>query len=175
MLSLEVLTRRQRSSGLRCRLHIGSNQFEENVYQRTCCATQASLQRPPSPRDPRVKIAREGLGAKEIAEAARQLVEAASGGPIVGDEAEMYKTRALGTLRDADEAEPTVAEFHAEGSRYESPHAPIAPAFFPYNRCDVWACKACARPFLRYTEYGGYYEDQRIRAVSAALVEDASG
>lgn len=51
-------------------------------------------------RDPRVKIAREGLGAKEIAEASRQLVEAASGGPIVGDEAEMYKTRALGTLRD---------------------------------------------------------------------------
>lgn len=51
-------------------------------------------------RDPLVKIAREGLGAAEIAEASRQVVESASGGPIAGDEAMAYRVRALGTLRD---------------------------------------------------------------------------
>ena len=49
----------------------------------------------------------------------------------------------LGSLRatlDADGAplpEPGFAEFHPAGTRYESPEAPIAPLFFPYNRCDV--------------------------------------
>ncbi|RVU49311.1 hypothetical protein [Rubrivivax rivuli] len=80
----------------------------------------------------------------------------------------------LGTLRDPDEAEPTVAEFHAEGSRYESPHAPIAPAFFPYNRCEVWACAACGRGFLQYTEFGGYYVDHRLREIDPARVVDAT-
>ena len=80
----------------------------------------------------------------------------------------------LGTLRDADEAEPTVAEFHVEGSRYESPHAPIAPAFFPYNRCDVWACAACGRGFLQYTEFGGYYVDHRLREIDPARVVEAT-
>lgn len=68
----------------------------------------------------------------------------------------------VGTLRRACEAEPTLAEHHPLGTHSWSADAPIALAYFPYNRCDVWACKACARPFLRYTEYGGYYEDQRI-------------
>jgi hypothetical protein len=36
----------------------------------------------------------------------------------------------------------------------------------PYNRCDVWACVQCTRPFLRYTEHGGYYSDERIRELS---------
>ena len=81
----------------------------------------------------------------------------------------------VGTLRREEVDDPTVMEHHPRGTHAWSPDAPIAPAFFPYNRCDVWTCRACARPFLRYTEYGGYYEDARIRAVSAALVEDASG
>ncbi len=80
----------------------------------------------------------------------------------------------VGTLRRDEVEEPTLAEHHPLGTHSWSVNAPIAPAFFPYNRCDVWACKACARPFLRYTEYGGYYEDQRIRQVSAALIDDAS-
>lgn len=79
----------------------------------------------------------------------------------------------VGTLRRAGEDEPTLAEHHPRGTHSWSVNAPIAPAFFPYNRCDVWTCKVCARPFLRYTEYGGYYEDQRIRQVSAALIDDA--
>jgi hypothetical protein len=36
----------------------------------------------------------------------------------------------------------------------------------------VWQCKACARAYLRYTEYGGYYEDERVRALDPALVDD---
>ena len=76
----------------------------------------------------------------------------------------------LGTLRDAEDGEPTFEEQHEGGSRYESPHAPIAPAFFPYNRCEVWACRACGRGFLQYTEFGGYYVDHRLRQLDPKLV-----
>lgn len=76
----------------------------------------------------------------------------------------------LGTLRNADELEPTVVELHRDGSRYESAHAPIAPAWFPYNRCEVWACVHCGRGFLQYTEFGGYYVDHRLREIDPALV-----
>lgn len=78
----------------------------------------------------------------------------------------------VGTLRRGGDDEPTLQEHHPQGTHGWSADAPIAPAFFPYNRCDVWTCRACARPFLRYTEYGGYYEDQRIRPVSARLIDD---
>ena len=80
----------------------------------------------------------------------------------------------VGTLRRAGEDEPMLSEHHPRGTHSWSADAPIALAFFPYNRCDVWACKACALPFLRYTEYGGYYEDQRIRQVSAPLIDDTA-
>jgi hypothetical protein len=76
----------------------------------------------------------------------------------------------LGTLRDPDEAEPTVRELHRDGSRYESAHAPIAPAWFPYNRCEVWACVHCGRGFLQYTEFGGYYVDHRLREIDPERV-----
>ena len=79
----------------------------------------------------------------------------------------------VGTLQRENIDEPTVLEHHPQGTHGWSIDALIAPAFFPYNRCDVWTCKACARSFLRYTEYGGYYEDQRIRQVNAALIDDA--
>ena len=78
--------------------------------------------------------------------------------------------RALGTLRDADIYEPTTDEFHVDGTRYESPAAPIAVNFFPYNRCDVHRCTQCQRVLLRYTEFGGYYVDHRVREVHPALV-----
>ncbi len=76
----------------------------------------------------------------------------------------------LGTLRDPDVAEPTFEERHQGGSRYASPHAPIAPDYFPYNRCEVWACRACGRGFLQYTEFGGYYVDHRLRQLDPARV-----
>jgi len=78
--------------------------------------------------------------------------------------------RPLGTLRDADVYEPTTDEYHPDGTRYESPAAPIAVNFFPYNRCDVHGCARCQRVLLRYTEFGGYYVDHRVREVHPALV-----
>ena len=77
----------------------------------------------------------------------------------------------LATLRDPELYEPTFEEFH-QGTRYDSPDAPIALKHFPYNRCDVWQC-ACGRLFLRYTEFGGYYVDHRVRALNPALIVDA--
>lgn len=85
----------------------------------------------------------------------------------------------LGSLRatsdtdDAPAAEPSYAEFHPQGTRYESPDAPIAPRFFPYNRCDVFACGQCQRVLLKYTEFGGYYVDHRVRVLNPDRVTDA--
>jgi hypothetical protein len=81
--------------------------------------------------------------------------------------------RRIGTLRPPGTDEPTLQEHHPAGTNAWSADAPIAPAYFPYNRCDVWQCTECPRTFLRYTEYGGYYEEERIRPVSAALVDEA--
>jgi hypothetical protein len=82
--------------------------------------------------------------------------------------------RQVGTLRAPADDEPTLQEHHPAGTNAWSPDAPIAPAFFPYNRCDVWECAGCRRPFLRYTEYGGYYVEERIRPVDPALIVDAA-
>ena len=78
--------------------------------------------------------------------------------------------RRVGTLRRPGVEEPTLEEYHPQGTHAWSPDAPIAPDYFPYNRCEVWACAACGRPFLRYTEYGGYYEEERVRELQAGLV-----
>ena len=72
----------------------------------------------------------------------------------------------VATLRDPEEDEPTLEEFHPEGTRYDSPQAPVAPAFFPYNRCDVWHCSRCDRHLMRYTEFGGYNVDPRVRELA---------
>ena len=69
----------------------------------------------------------------------------------------------VATLRDPAVEEPTLEECHPEGTRYDSPEAPVALAFFPYNRCDVWHCGRCDRHLLRYTEFGGYNVDPRVR------------
>jgi hypothetical protein len=78
--------------------------------------------------------------------------------------------RKLATLRRPEVEDPTLEEHHPSGTNGWSADAPIAPDFFPYNRCDVWECVRCGRPFLRYTEYGGYYVEERIRPLQAALV-----
>ena len=81
----------------------------------------------------------------------------------------------VGTLRPAPDEAPhelTFEEFHPHGTRYASANAPIAPAYFPFNRCDVHACARCGCAVLKYTEYGGYYEDLRVRLVDASLVVD---
>ena len=76
----------------------------------------------------------------------------------------------VGTLRDETTAEPTLQEHHPRGTNNWSADAPIAPEFYPYNRCGVWQCATCRRAFLRYTECGGYYEDDRVRQIDAGLV-----
>ncbi|MBC7649208.1 MAG: hypothetical protein H7197_08870, partial [Vitreoscilla sp.] len=55
-------------------------------------------------------------------------------------------------------------------TRYTSPDAPIAVNFFPYNLCDVFACAKCSKVLLRYTEFGGYYVDHRVRELDANLL-----
>jgi hypothetical protein len=82
-----------------------------------------------------------------------------------------------GTLREPlsdGQTEPSFAEFHPDGTRYDSPQAPIAPKHFPYNRCDVFACQKCACGVLKYTEYGGYYVDNRVRLFNPKLLVDVS-
>ena len=81
--------------------------------------------------------------------------------------------RLAGTLRQpltGDQTEATFEEFHPGGTRYESPTAPIASGYFPFNRCDVYACARCGCAVLKYTEFGGYYVDHRVRLVDANLI-----
>ena len=78
--------------------------------------------------------------------------------------------RLLGSLRDPEVYEPTQKEHHPDGTRYASTDAPIAVDFFPYNVCDAYACDTCQKVLLRYTEFGGYYVDHRVRELDAKLV-----
>jgi hypothetical protein len=81
--------------------------------------------------------------------------------------------RKLGTLLDPDIYESTFEEYHPQGTRYDSVDAPIAAKFFPYNRCDAFACTRCERRLLRYTEFGGYYVDHRVRELRVELLVSA--
>ena len=76
----------------------------------------------------------------------------------------------LGTLRDADDYMPTQEEHHPNGTRYGSFDAPIAVDFSPYNVSDVFECNTCKKVLLRYTEFGGYYVDHRVRELGSELV-----
>jgi hypothetical protein len=78
--------------------------------------------------------------------------------------------RKVATLRRPDVDDPTLEEYHPGGTNAWSRDAPIAIDYFPYNRCDVWECVRCGRPFLRYTEYGGYYVEERCRELRAELI-----
>ncbi|KXU83165.1 hypothetical protein CI15_29095 [Paraburkholderia monticola] len=78
----------------------------------------------------------------------------------------------IGTLMLEDDPEPTFSEYLPNKTSYWSADAPIAPRYFPYNRCGVWQCSSCGRLYLRYVEGGGYFVDRRIRAVRAELIED---
>lgn len=80
--------------------------------------------------------------------------------------------RKVATLRQPGVDEPTLEEHHPAGTNNWSAEAPIAVDFFPYNRCDVWQCVRCGRPFLRYTEYGGYYVEERCRPLVSDLIVD---
>jgi hypothetical protein len=85
---------------------------------------------------------------------------------------ELDRFEEVGALFDDPYDEPTFAEFHPAGTRYDSDAAPIAPAFYPYNRCAVARCLDCGRHYLRYNEAGGYFTELRIRALQPELVVD---
>jgi hypothetical protein len=89
--------------------------------------------------------------------------------PLSLDETQL---REIGKLSPENDPEPTFSEYLPGKTNYWSADAPIAPRYFPYNRCGVWECSVCGRLYLRYTEGGGYFVDRRIRAVSANLIED---
>lgn len=78
----------------------------------------------------------------------------------------------VASLRAETDEEPTYEEYHPEGTRYDSPAAPVVPAYFPYNRCDVYCCRSCGTHVLRYTEFGGYYVDHRVRCLYGLEVLD---
>jgi hypothetical protein len=75
----------------------------------------------------------------------------------------------VGSLR-AEETAERLDEHHPHGTHLWSPEAPIALGWHPYNQCSLWHCKDCDAAFLRYTEYGGYYQDERIRPLIADLI-----
>ncbi|MFT3811963.1 MAG: hypothetical protein QM740_01165 [Acidovorax sp.] len=79
----------------------------------------------------------------------------------------------VGTL--VQEGNDRLDEFHPQGTQLWSPDAPIALGWHPYNRCTVWRCRQCAAAFLRYTEYGGYYEEERIRPLLPDLIVAPEG
>lgn len=79
------------------------------------------------------------------------------------------RMQALGTLRDPALYEPSFEELHPLGTRYDSADAPVAPHFYPYNRCSLYRCDDCQRLLLRYTEAGGYYVDERVRELAPGL------
>ena len=80
----------------------------------------------------------------------------------------------VATLVDDPYDEPTFAEYHPHGTRYDSPDAPIAPRYFPYNISQVARCRDCGRHYLRYNEAGGYFTELRIRALQPGLLVDAA-
>ena len=80
----------------------------------------------------------------------------------------------VGTLLADPYDEPSFREYHPAGTRYDSPEAPIALQYFPYNRCQLAVCTHCGRHYLRYTEAGGYFVERRLRSLSRPdLVVDA--
>jgi hypothetical protein len=86
---------------------------------------------------------------------------------------EAVRLEEVGFLFDDPYDEPTFAEYHPAGTRYESATAPIAMRFYPYNRCAVVRCLDCQRHYLRYNEAGGYFTEIRIRALRPELIVDA--
>lgn len=82
---------------------------------------------------------------------------------------DLSKLQIVGTLK-SDEAAECWDEYHPAGTHLWSELAPIAIEHHPYNRSDVRECSGCKRTFLHYTEYGGYYLDERIRELKAELI-----
>ncbi|MEI6182739.1 MAG: hypothetical protein WCP25_05510 [Polynucleobacter sp.] len=75
----------------------------------------------------------------------------------------------IGTLR-VEDAPENWEEHHPKGTTIWSKDAPISISFHPYNKSDIYECKSCGCKYLRYTECGGYYVDERIRELNRHLI-----
>lgn len=82
---------------------------------------------------------------------------------------DLNKLQIVGTLK-TEGAEECWDEYHPDGTNLWSDDAPISIDHHPYNRSNVLECIHCNRVFLNYTEYGGYYIDQRIRELNFNLI-----
>jgi hypothetical protein len=82
---------------------------------------------------------------------------------------DLKKLKIIGTLK-VEGAQECWDEYHPNGTHIWSEDAPISIEHHPYNRCDVYECLGCKKKFLRYTEYGGYYVDERIRELNPKLI-----
>jgi DNA-directed RNA polymerase subunit RPC12/RpoP len=82
---------------------------------------------------------------------------------------DLKKLNIIGTLK-VEGAEECWDEYHPNDTNIWSENAPISIKHHPYNRCDVYECIGCKKKFLRYTEYGGYYVDERIRELNPKLI-----
>jgi hypothetical protein len=76
----------------------------------------------------------------------------------------------VGKVSAALDGELRVEEHHPNGTNLWSEDAPIALNYYPANRCEVWQCRHCQRCYLRYTEFGGYYVDRRMRRLQSSLI-----
>ena len=87
---------------------------------------------------------------------------------------ELDRFEEVGTLVADAYQETSFAEYHPQGTRDDSPDAPIAPRYYPANRSQVARCLNCGRYYLRYNEAGGYFTELRIRALRPELLVDAA-
>ena len=94
------------------------------------------------------------LNSKQLQACAKQALDQCAcslkickGWESVSDDRWLSKQLKLeGTLRRelADgESELSFEEFHPNGTRYDSPEAPIAINYFLYNRADMYGCQQC--------------------------------
>lgn len=79
----------------------------------------------------------------------------------------------LGTLVHDIYTEATFEEFHPQDTGLWSVEVPIAPRYYPCNRCTVWECRTCRRVYLRYVEGGGYFVAPRTRRLRNRALVDA--
>jgi len=87
---------------------------------------------------------------------------------------ELDRFEEVATLVEDPYDDPTYTEYHPQGTHYDSEQAPIAPRYYPANRCQVARCLNCGRHYLRYNEAGGYFTELRIRALRPQLLVDAA-
>lgn len=82
---------------------------------------------------------------------------------------DLSKLKVVGTLK-IEGAEECWEEYHPDRTNFWSDNAPISIQHYPYSRSDVCECIGCKKTFLHYTEYGGYYLDERIRELDSKLI-----